>query len=186
MTTTPSSGTAFDGCSCLITSDTAPASRPESTSTWWFTFEGTACRTASGPSSLSLADDGIVVLAGSRLMMSIYATLWRLQSPRHGDAYIGCEWVEVFAQGVPAHIGTPTPGYGYEAGDPFEAFLPPAIRIDDAAAEENLRAVVFITSLTKKGTPRSGQEYESPLLMLTGASTRRCRFKTCTTRSAMR
>src|SRR5438128_12412197 len=115
-----------------------------------------------------------------------YATLWRLQFPRHGDAYIGCEWVEVFAQGVPAHIGTPTPGYGYEAGDPFEAFLPPAIRIDDAAAEENLRAVVFITSLTKKGTPRSGQEYESPLLMLTGASTRRCRFKTCTTRSAMR
>ena len=101
--------------------------------------------------------------------MSIYSTLWHLQFPRDGDPYTGCEWVEVFAQGVPAHIGTPTPGYGYEAGDPFEAFLPPAIRIDDAAAEENLRAVVFITSLTKKGTPRSGQEYESPLLVLTGA-----------------
>src|SRR5438093_2917278 len=33
-----------------------------------------------------------LTLAGSRLTMSIYATLWRLQFPRHGDAYIGCEW----------------------------------------------------------------------------------------------
>ena len=30
--------------------------------------------------------------------MSIYATLWHLQFPRHGDAYVGCEWVDVFAQ----------------------------------------------------------------------------------------
>jgi len=44
--------------------------------------------------------------------MSIYATLWQLQFPRHGDAYVGCEWVDVLAQGVPAHIGAPTPGYG--------------------------------------------------------------------------
>ena len=47
--------------------------------------------------------------------MSIYATLWRLQFPRHGDAYAGCEWVDVLAQGVPAHVGTPTPCYGYES-----------------------------------------------------------------------
>lgn len=64
--------------------------------------------------------------------MSIYSTLWRLQFPRAGDAYTGCEWVEVFAQDVPAHIGTPTLGYGYEAGDPYEAFLPPALRIEEA------------------------------------------------------
>ena len=55
--------------------------------------------------------------------MSIYSTLWHLRFPRLGDAYFGCEWVDVFAQGVPAHIGTPTAGYGYESGDPFAAFL---------------------------------------------------------------
>lgn len=101
--------------------------------------------------------------------MSIYATLWRLQFPREGDAFVGCEWVEVVAQGVPAHIGTPTPGYGYDAGDPYEAFLPPALRVDNDMPEDSLRAVVFIVSTTKKGTSRSGQEYESPLLVLTGA-----------------
>jgi hypothetical protein len=100
--------------------------------------------------------------------MSIYSTLWHLQFPRDGDAYEGCEWVEVFAQGVPAHIGTPTPGYGYESRDPYEAFLPPALRIEDAP-ENNLRAVVFIVSTTKKGTARAGQEYESPLFVLTGS-----------------
>jgi hypothetical protein len=59
-------------------------------------------------------------------IVNIYATLWHLQFPRHGDTYRGCEWVEVLAQGVPAHIGTPTPGHGYESGDPCESFLPPA------------------------------------------------------------
>jgi len=47
--------------------------------------------------------------------MSIYATLWRLQFPRYGDAYVGREWVDVLAQGVPAPLGTPTPGYGRPA-----------------------------------------------------------------------
>jgi hypothetical protein len=61
--------------------------------------------------------------------MSIYTTLWQLRFPRTGDACEGCEWVDVFAQGVPAHIGTPTPRYGYEAGDPYDAFLPPALQI---------------------------------------------------------
>jgi hypothetical protein len=100
--------------------------------------------------------------------MSIYATLWRLQFPRLGDAYVGCEWVEVLAQGVPAHLGTPTPGYGYESGDPYEAFLPPALRIDGRTSEDDLRAVVFVVSTSKKGTSRSGQNYESPLLVLSG------------------
>jgi len=101
--------------------------------------------------------------------MSIYATLWRLQFPRYGDAYVGCEWVDVMAQGVPAHVGTPTPGYGYEPGDPYAAFLPPALRIDSGTSEDELRAVVFVVSTTKKGTSRSGQEYKSPLVVLTGA-----------------
>lgn len=101
--------------------------------------------------------------------MSIYATVWCLQFPRRGDFYAGCDWIEVVAQGVPAHIGTPTPGYGYESGDPYAAFLPPALRIGDGASENDLRAVVFVVSLAKKGTSRSGQEFESPLLVLTGA-----------------
>lgn len=101
--------------------------------------------------------------------MSIYATLWHLQFPRDGDAYLGCEWVGVLAQGVPAFIGTPTPGYGYESGDPFEAFLPPPLRIERGMSEDDLRAVVFVVSTSRKGTSRSGQEYESRLLVLTGA-----------------
>jgi len=55
--------------------------------------------------------------------MSIYATLWWLEFPRYGDDHIGCEWTRVSAQGVPAHIGTPTPGFGYEDGDPYADFL---------------------------------------------------------------
>lgn len=101
--------------------------------------------------------------------MSIYSTLWQLQFPRTGDAYAGCEWVEVFAQGVPAHVGTPTPGYGYESGDPYKRFLPPALRIGSETSDDELRAVVFVVSTAKKGTARSGQEYESPLLVLSGA-----------------
>ena len=74
----------------------------------------------------------------------------------------------MLAQGVPAHVGTPTPGYGYESGDPYEAFLPPALRIDGRTSEDDLRAVVFVVRPSTKGTSRSGQEYESPLLVLTG------------------
>lgn len=40
--------------------------------------------------------------------------------------------------------------------------------IDTPEAEDGLRAVVSVTSGTKKGTSRAGQEYESPLLVLTG------------------
>lgn len=101
--------------------------------------------------------------------MSIYATLWHLRFPRHGDSYAGCAWVDVLAQGVPAHIGTPTPGYGYESGDPFGAFLPPPLTIGSDTSEDDLRAVVCVVSASKKGTARSGQEYESPLLVMTGA-----------------
>jgi hypothetical protein len=84
--------------------------------------------------------------------MSIYTTLWQLRFPRTGDACEGCEWVDVFAQGVPAHIGTPTPGYGYEAGDPYDAFLPPPLRIGVDGSEDGLRAVVFVAGDAKKGT----------------------------------
>ena len=101
--------------------------------------------------------------------MSIYATLWRLRFPCDDDLHLAHGWIEVVAQGVPAHVGTSTPGYGYESGDPYAAFLPPAVRIDVDTSDDELRAVVFVTTATKKGTARSGQEYESPLLVLSGA-----------------
>ncbi len=100
--------------------------------------------------------------------MSIYATLWTLKFPRDGDDFAGCDWIDVTAQGVPAHIGSPSPGAGYESGDPFGEFLPPPVAVDSDGDAPHMRAVVFITELTQKGTERSGQEYPSPLLVLTG------------------
>jgi hypothetical protein len=100
--------------------------------------------------------------------MSIYATLWQLKFPRDGDDYLGCEWMTVIAQGVPHHIGSPTPGCGYEDGDPYAVFLPPAVHTDENGESEYMRAVVFVTEDTTKGTARSAQEYKAPLLVLTG------------------
>ena len=100
--------------------------------------------------------------------MSIYATLWQLKFPRDGDDYLGCEWITVTAQGVPPHIGSPTPGCGYEDGDPYAAFLPPPVHTDEDGDHEYMRAVVLVTEDTLKGTERSPQEYVQPLLVLTG------------------
>lgn len=100
--------------------------------------------------------------------MSIYATLWRLKFPEDGDDYFGCDWIEIVAQGVPAHIGSPTPGCGYEDGDPYAEFLPPPLRTDKDGEHEYMRAVVIVRAGTPKGTARSAQEYTSPLLVLTG------------------
>lgn len=108
--------------------------------------------------------------------MSIYATLWRLRFPRYGDDHTGCEWVEVVAQGVPAHIGTPTPGHGYKDGEPYGTFLPPPIAIDNDEDTLSMRAVVFVTGESAKGTKRSPQEYVNPLLVLTGVEYERLPF----------
>lgn len=89
--------------------------------------------------------------------MSIYATLWALKFPRFGDHHAGCDWVTVFAQGVPAHVGEEIP-------DPYAAFLPE--RSSSIAA--GFRAVVFVTEGAAKGTHRSVQEYQSPLLVVAG------------------
>jgi hypothetical protein len=100
--------------------------------------------------------------------MSIYATLWQLKFPRDGEDYLGCEWITVIAQGVPPHIGSPTPGCGYEDGDPYAAFLPPSVLTNADGEAEYMRAVVFVTERTPKGTDRNPQEYMHPLLVLTG------------------
>lgn len=100
--------------------------------------------------------------------MSIYATLWWLKFPRYGDEYVGCEWIRVTAQGVPAHIGTPANGFGYEAGDPYSEFLPPPMEVNADGDSEFMRAVVIVSEETQKGTARSPQEYVNPLLVLSG------------------
>jgi hypothetical protein len=100
--------------------------------------------------------------------MSIYATLWTLKFPRRGRDYPGCDWIRVRAQGVPPHVGSPTPGLGYEDGDPYGAFLPPPLETNEHGEHEFMRAVVFVTEQTSKGTERSPQEYVDPLLVLTG------------------
>lgn len=109
--------------------------------------------------------------------MSIYATLWKLKFPQSGDDHPGCEWVTVTAQGVPAHIGASTPGAGHEDGDSFAAFLPPPVRTDQDGEAEYLRAVVFVTERTPKGTGRSAQEYVEPLLLLTGQAYAEMKFE---------
>ena len=108
--------------------------------------------------------------------MSIYATLWKLKFPKEGDEHRGCDWIEVTAQAVPPHIGSPTPGCGYEAGDPYAAFLPPALATDAEGDAPFHRAVVFVTEYSLKGTARNGQEYASPLLLLTGEEYARIPF----------
>lgn len=99
--------------------------------------------------------------------MSIYATLWQLRFPKEGDYLSGCEWIGVQAQGVPAHIGSPSAGSGY-VNDPYAAFLPPPVEIDEEGNAPHDRAVVIVPEYTHKGTDRSAQEYPSPLLVLTG------------------
>jgi hypothetical protein len=50
--------------------------------------------------------------------------------------------------------------------DPYASFLPPAVVPD--SIDLPMRAVVFVTRGTRKGTDRSGQEYVDPLLVLSG------------------
>ena len=98
--------------------------------------------------------------------MSIYATHGVLKVPRYGDFHTGSEWVEVVGQGVPAHIGTPSPGHGYEGGDPYASFLPPAVPVSEEEEDwwQALRAMVII----RDGTEKVGQEYVRPLIVLSG------------------
>jgi hypothetical protein len=110
--------------------------------------------------------------------MSIYATLWRLQFPRYGDDHTACEWVEIVAQGVPGHIGTPSPGHGYEAGDPFADFLPPPIVLAPDDQGDKLHAVVIV----RDGTPKEGQRYVDALLVLSGEEYRKSTFDELHTR----
>ncbi len=94
--------------------------------------------------------------------MSIYATLWSIQIQDPASPSSMPRWVTVTAQAVPPHIGSPTPGCGYEQGDPYGDFLPPPVETNEVGEAEYNRAVVFVRHETRKGTARSGQEYVEP------------------------
>src|SRR5687768_6728114 len=67
----------------------------------------------------AVLDTGVLVFDTP---MSIYATLWQLKFPRDGNDHTDCEWIEVIAQGVPAHIGTSPSGHVNEENDPYANF----------------------------------------------------------------
>jgi hypothetical protein len=90
--------------------------------------------------------------------MSIYATLWEIKVPLRHE--FDKEWVGVFAQAVPPHIGHPS---GYPEGDTYGDFLPPVVmdynpeQWDDTQIQ---RAVVIV----QRGRDRKeGQVYVDPL-----------------------
>jgi hypothetical protein len=90
--------------------------------------------------------------------ISIYATLWELKWPRDGSwAMSDDDYVEVWCQAVPAHIGHPS---DYPEGDPFADFLPPPVLLDETNELQGppYRAVFICGLMTYKGTTRSGPE----------------------------
>ncbi len=95
--------------------------------------------------------------------MSIYATLWQIQLPKRFD--FDDEWVTVFAQAVPPHIGHPS---YYPKGDPYADFLPPVMSgfdVDDEANREKFRAVVIVR---EDRSEKDGQRYVDPMIVMTG------------------
>ena len=83
--------------------------------------------------------------------MSIYATLAEIGITRLGDK----DFVHILIQGVPPQIDYVGPAW---------EFLPPPV--DPHGSE--MCAVFVVEAGDDKGTPRCGQEYVKPLLVLTG------------------
>ncbi len=91
--------------------------------------------------------------------MSIYATGWSIMVPT--GSWGSPEWVEVYVQFVPCHIGHPKE---YPEGDPYSEFLPPPVT-DEEYEQEIPRAAVIVQS---GRTEKEGQRYVDPVLVLSG------------------
>jgi hypothetical protein len=91
--------------------------------------------------------------------MSIYATLAHIGIKRFGDK----AFVDILVQGVPPHIDDVGPAWD---------FLPPPVDPDGTT----MRAVFVVELGDEKGTPRCGQEYVKPLLVMTGKEYEEVRF----------
>jgi hypothetical protein len=102
--------------------------------------------------------------------MSIYATLWEIKLPK-AHAF-DAEWVSVYAQAVPPHIGHPS---HYPEGDPYSDFLPPVVECDpNTGLGPYNRAVVI---LMEGRDEKVIQRYTDPLLVLTGEEYARMPFQ---------
>jgi hypothetical protein len=103
--------------------------------------------------------------------MSIYATKWEIMVPRHHC--FDDEWVRVYAQAVPPHIGHPSE---YPDGDPYADFLPPVVHDYDptTGAAPFDRAVVVVQEGRDK---KIVQRYADPLLILSGEEYMRIPFQ---------
>lgn len=93
--------------------------------------------------------------------MSIYATLWEIKLPKAHP--FDTEWVEVYAQAVPAHIGHPSV---YPEGDPYGDFLPPVVECDPETGYGPYHRAVLI--LVDGHGEKVVQRYTAPILTLTG------------------
>jgi hypothetical protein len=92
--------------------------------------------------------------------MSIYATLWEIQLRK--SHCFDTEWVCVYAQAVPPHIGHPS---HYPEGDPYSDFLPPIVECDpETGLGPHYRAVVI---LVEGRDEKVVQRYTDPLMVLT-------------------
>ena len=102
--------------------------------------------------------------------MSIYATLWEIKLPHRHD--LDDEWVVVYAQAVPPHIGHPS---AYPEGDPYADFLPPVVPDYDLETEEDQfnRAVVIVQEGRDK---KDVQRYIDPLIVMSGEEYARIPF----------
>lgn len=83
--------------------------------------------------------------------MSIYATLWSIQIQAPASPSTMPKWIKVTAQAVPPHIGSPTPGCGYEDEDPYGEFLPPPVSTNKDGEADH-------TILSRSGLEETGQD----------------------------
>lgn len=100
--------------------------------------------------------------------MSIYATGWTIKVPLPGYSFHAHDrdFVEVFAQFVPAHIGQPSEGY---ETDPYADFLPPIVPNYDPCNYEGSDRAIVVVQRGRHGKGGPGfhpQQYEDPVLVM--------------------
>src|SRR5436309_10349222 len=101
--------------------------------------------------------------------MSIYATLWEIKVQRRHE--FDDEWVSVYAQAVPPHIGQPE---YYPEGDLYADFLPPVVQDYDRETGLPYRAVVIVQ---EGRDAKDVQRYVDPLIVMTGEEYTRIPFQ---------
>lgn len=86
------------------------------------------------------------------------------------------QWVDIYAQGVPPHIGHPKEDY---ETDPYADFLPPIVAdydpdIEDESYDPPYRAVVIVQEGRHQ---KEGQRYVDPVLVISGEEYRKIPFQ---------